>query len=158
MPPLVSRTICRSGIVVRHQTVHLCLTAPLWIELGEDRVQPYSRKELQFPFPVPVFTGAANLSVDPCPSYFLNCHILSPYKVHFPHIIVTSPLYLRVTFYYVGENLHPRKLLPSDIRDHDPIIRILSFNFTFHQLLTSCIQVKRIMHIGSRTPCFEVFW
>ncbi len=46
MPSLVGRAICRSGVVVRHQTVHLCRATSLWVELSKDCIQSYPGKEL----------------------------------------------------------------------------------------------------------------
>lgn len=128
MPPFVSRTICRSGVAVRHQTVHLCQTAPLWIELGEDRVQPHSWKELQFPFPVPVFTGAADLGVDSCPSRFLYRH---------------------------NSSAPARLLFPSDVHERDLVIRILGFDLPFGKLDILHADVNELLHVvdGSRPLC-----
>ena len=128
MPSFVSRTICRSGVIVRHQTVQLCLTAPLWIELGEDRVQPHSWKELQFPFPVPVFTGAADLGVDSCPRRFLYRHNSS------------APAWL---------------LFPSDVHEHDLVIRILGLDLSFGKLDVLHADGNELLHVvdGSRPLC-----
>lgn len=128
MPSLVGRAICRSGIVVRHQTVHLCLTVPLWIVLGEDRVQPHSRKKLQFPFPVPIFTGAADLGVDSCPRCFLYRH---------------------------NSSAPARLLFPSDVHERDLVIRILGFDLPFGKLDVLHADGNELLHVvdGCRSLC-----
>lgn len=128
MPAFVGRAICRSGVVVRHQTVHLRLTAPLRIELGEDRVQPHSRKKLQFSFPVPVFTSAADLGVDSCPRRFLYRH---------------------------NSSAPARLLFPSDVHERDLIIRILGFDLSFSKLDILHADVNKLLHVvdGSCPLC-----